>query len=141
MRRSSYNLNTSKTMRYWSARKAVRKDKNSMVERITKKFLTVCEGGNVRSVSMAFTLKHYFRQDAIAFSHAVNSDEILKILADWADYIIVMQPKFADRFGAWKPKLRVVDVGPDRWGNPLHDELHKFLAKVAQDWANRNFEI
>lgn len=106
-----------------------------------KKFLTVCEGGNVRSVSMAYTLKYDFSQDAIAFSFAKNSDEALKLLADWADYIVCMEPKFTSRFEAWKAKVRVVDVGPDRWGNPLHSELYNIVAPVAQDWAGRNFEI
>lgn len=112
-----------------------------MAEKVKKKFLTVCEGGNVRSVSMAFTLKYEFHQDAIAFSHSRNGDEALKLLADWADYIIVMEPKFADRFEAWKGKVRVYDVGPDRWMNPLHKELYEIVSRGAQDWSNRNFEI
>lgn len=106
-----------------------------------KKFLTVCEGGNVRSVSMAYTLKYDFNQDAVAFSFAKNGDELLKALADWADYIILMEPKFDSRFEAWKPKVRVVDVGADRWFNPLHPELYGIVAPVAQDWSNRKFEI
>jgi predicted protein tyrosine phosphatase len=112
-----------------------------MTEKIVKKFMTVCEGGNVRSVSMAFILKYEFHQDAVAFSHSRNKDGLLKLLADWADYIIVMEPKFADRFEAWKGKVRVVDVGPDRWMNPLHKELCDFLSRVAQEWYGRNFEI
>jgi predicted protein tyrosine phosphatase len=107
-----------------------------------KKFLTVCEGGNVRSVSMAYTLKYDHRQDAIAFSHGTNGDDALKLLADWADYIVIMEPKFAERFmESWKSKLRCVDAGPDRWFNPLHPELYKMVAEVAQEWSKRGFEI
>ncbi len=106
-----------------------------------KKFLTVCEGGNVRSVSMAYTLKYDHHQDAIAFSHGRNGDDAKKMLADWADYIVVMQPQFAERFKPWQAKLRCVDVGDDRWMNPLHPELYKIVAEVAQDWSKRGFEI
>jgi len=106
-----------------------------------KKFLTVCEGGNVRSVSMAFTLKYDHNQDAVAFSFSKNGDELLVLLAPWADYIICMEGKFASRFDPWKEKVRVVDVGPDRWMNPLHKDLYEYLAGVAQDWANRGFMI
>jgi hypothetical protein len=52
-----------------------------------------------------------------------------------------MQPKFAERFKPWEAKLRVVDVGNDRWFNPLHNELYTMVASVAQGWAERGFEI
>ena len=90
---------------------------------------------------MAYTLKYDFNQDAVAFSFSKNGDELLKVLAGWADYIVLMEPKFAARFEAWKDKVRVVDVGSDRWGNPFHRELYDFVAKTAQDWSNRQFEI
>jgi len=107
-----------------------------------KKFLCVCEGGTVRSGALAWSLRYNFgRTRVFQASYAKSPPEDHKILADWADYIIVLESKFADKFDAWKEKVRVLDVGPDIWLNPLHKDLQNIVSSAAQDWARRNWEI
>lgn len=80
--------------------------------------------------------------DAIAASAYLGSEEHRAMLFDWATYIIVMQPKFAERVpGAFKSKLRTVDVGEDVWSNPTHPELLMFTRGVVQDWKARDWKI
>jgi galactitol-specific phosphotransferase system IIB component len=105
------------------------------------KFLTVCEGGNVRSVGMAYTLKYNFGQEAVPVSYSKCTQESLDYFAQWADYIVVMQPHFADKFGKWRQKLLILDVGQDRWMNPLHGELQHIVSTIAQDWRNKNWKF
>lgn len=106
-----------------------------------KKFVTVCEGGNVRSVALAFQLKCK-RQDAIACSWRFNHPDTQKWLFHWADRIVIMQKKFK----AYIPeefhhKLRVLDVGEDRFGNAFHPELQAGIAPIVDEWEKRGFEI
>lgn len=105
------------------------------------KFLCVCEGGTVRSVSLAWVLKYEFNQDAIAASWLKNSQETLDLLAQWADKIVVLQPKFSSKFGSFKEKLLTVDVGPDIWMNPLHPKLMEIVRKSAAGWSAKGFKI
>lgn len=106
------------------------------------KFLTVCEGGNVRSVSLAFLLRYSFLQDALACSHALTPQKTFNMLGEWADYIIVMQPHFASRIAQKHlKKLRHLDVGEDKWMNPLHRDLLDKLNAVVQGWEKRGFKI
>lgn len=105
------------------------------------RFLCVCEGGNTRSVAMAYTLKYNFNQEAVPVSYVKCSQESLDYFSKWADKIIVMQPQFSDKFEKWKKKLVVIDVGPDRWLNPLHKEIQTIVSEIAQKWANENFSF
>lgn len=61
--------------------------------------------------------------DAVPVGHDKNSQDTIDMLSDWADRIIVMQPRFAS--GILKRNAHKVvppeltDVGMDRWGAPL----------------------
>lgn len=112
-----------------------------MEKRAVKKFLTVCEGGAVRSVAMAFVLKYEFGQEAVPVSHAKSSQESLDHFSAWADHIVLMQPHFADKFSKWTQKLVVVDIGHDRWLNSLHPELQDIVSHIAQGWYNKNWKF
>lgn len=106
------------------------------------KFLTVCQGGNVRSVGLAFVLKYKHNQDAIAASWEKNSPETKEMLYNWADYIVVMQSKFKEHIPEqFHDKLRVVDVGEDRFGYAFHPDLQAFCTKVVDDWKTRDYKI
>ena len=97
-------------------------------------FLTVCEGGTVRSVGLAFMLKTR-GFDALAASWRWNPPETLDLLCRWATRIIVVQPEFVEKISpAHRKKITVYDVGPDTYGNPLSFALcFKFLKYMAQD--------
>jgi hypothetical protein len=107
-----------------------------------KRFLTICEGGAVRSVSLATVLRWDFQQDAIPLSAAKNGPEAVDLLCAWADYIILMQPTFETvvpkRFHL---KIRILDVGPDVWGNPMHPVLRDIVGSEAQKWKDRGWLI
>lgn len=106
-----------------------------------KKFLTICEGGVVRSVSMALVLKHH-GQDAIAASWRWNTPFTFHMLGSWAYRIILMQPHFIDCIpDDLREKCRVVDVGEDRYGSATNMELYQFLDAAARDWKQRDWEF
>jgi hypothetical protein len=92
-------------------------------------------------VAMAYTLKYNFNQEAVPVSHAKLSEESLDYFSKWADKIVLMQPQFADKFEKWKEKLVIIDVGADRWLNPLHREIQEIVSKIAQKWANEKFKF
>lgn len=108
-----------------------------------KKFLCICEAGCVRSVAMAGALKMTGDQDAVAASWRWNSKETLAQLADWADYIILMQKWDPNSFLPERAhsKVRVVDVGPDNFGSAFHRDLFPRLVKQVQDWADKDFVL
>lgn len=90
----------------------------------TMKVLTMCQGGNSRSVAAGFLLKYKYNIDAIACSWEKNSPSTLKMLMEWADKIIIMQEEMRQRvFPEYHSKLIVIDVGPDIWCNGLHQDL------------------
>ncbi len=79
--------------------------------------LTVCEGGNVRSVALAYVLKSKYGQDAISSSWRYNSSPTLGMLFEWAERIVVAQEVFVEKIPEqYRPKVLVLDMGPDRWG-------------------------
>jgi predicted protein tyrosine phosphatase len=88
------------------------------------KVLTVCQGGNSRSVGCGFLLKYKYGIDAIACGWEGNKPETVEFLCEWADIIMIMQTEFDKHIQPrFHYKLRVVDVGPDIWCNSLHPDL------------------
>lgn len=96
------------------------------------KILTICEGGNVRSVCLARILKTEYYQNAVAVgaNHALseaNGREPGTMLCRWADLIVIMSEHF--RAGVpipedCKHKVRICEVGHDVYGTPMHPELY-----------------
>ncbi len=99
------------------------------------KVLTVCRGGSVRSVALGYVLKNLVKADAIACSWKHNSHDTINMLCEWADRIIVVQQHYVDRIPEpHRNKVRVYDVGSDRWYNSLHPQLLLlFQRQVRQD--------
>ena len=54
------------------------------------KFLVLCNGGVVRSVTLAAMLKYWFDQDAVAASIDKNQGGTMNMLCEWADAIVVV---------------------------------------------------
>ena len=89
-----------------------------------RRAVTLCQGGNVRSVALGYILKYGQNVDCVALSWEKNSPETLAMMFDWADEIYVMQDEFKKYVPEkFSEKLTVVDVGPDRWGCSLNPEL------------------
>lgn len=98
-----------------------------------KKVLCMCQGGNSRSVALAFLMKYRYGEDSLSCSWEKNSPETLKMLFEWADRIFVMQEIFRQYVPVeYHEKLHVVDVGPDIWGNGLHPDLLNLLIGMLE---------
>lgn len=110
---------------------------------IQPKFLCVCEAGIVRSGALAYSLRYNFGQSRVLqASHAKTTPEDLDLLGEWADYIVVLESKFAQKFlMKWKAKIRVLDVGPDVWKNPLDPKLQDIVSEAVQRWSALNWKI
>lgn len=102
------------------------------------RFLTVCEGGNCRSVSLAMMLKATKKYDAIACSWKDISETTFDMLAAWAHRIIVMEGYMLDKIPErHRDKVMVLDVGEDRWCNPFHPELTTKIAFLMNEQNKR----
>lgn len=105
------------------------------------KILTVCEGGTVRSVGLARYLKKVCDpgHDALAASWRRNTRDTMIMLCEWAELIIIVEPQ--DRVqlpvryradGAAADKVKVCDVGRDRYLNPFHRDLQQLCAAFVK---------
>lgn len=108
------------------------------------KFLTICEGGVVRSVCCATQLK-LRGQDAVAASWRFNSPETLSMLMEWADYIVLMQPDMHSRLPQAKHfnkhKFRILNVGEDIWGDSFHPDLREMVEPVLDEWRRLEWNV
>lgn len=92
-----------------------------------QKILCVCQGGNCRSVHLAYLLKYRYGVDAVAVGFERNSRETLDLLCQWADNIIVVQEAYKEMIAPrFIDKTHVMDVGEDKWFSP-NDELLKLF--------------
>lgn len=97
------------------------------------KVLCLCAGGAVRSVTLAFVLKYEYKIDAIAASLEKNSEDTLEMLYKWADRIIVVQVGMEDNIPVEHlEKTLCLDIGPDRWGASLHQELLNICGNLLE---------
>lgn len=90
------------------------------------KILCVCEGGNVRSRALAYVLHDLKGHEAIPVGVRWMSSETAHMLSAWADRIVVMQSHLAAHFAVIpdaKPKIRILDVGPDTYGLNISPDL------------------
>jgi predicted protein tyrosine phosphatase len=89
------------------------------------KVLAVCQGGNSRSVTLAYLLKKRYRIDALACGYRDNSKETLDLLFKWADKIIIMREKFKGAIPEeFKDKVLICEVGRDKYLNLSKDLLN-----------------
>jgi hypothetical protein len=98
------------------------------------KIVTMCQGGNVRSVGLGYVLKYHYGQDVLACSWEKNTDETRRMLYAWGDRIIVMEADFVKYVPPeFQSKVVVYDVGPNRWGSSLHPELLDIVDKLIRE--------
>jgi len=91
------------------------------------KVIIFCSAGAVRSVTMAFCLRHTGDRDKFdVFVGALHStsEEAIRFICTWADRIVVMESGMEDDIPMeFLEKITVCDVGPDVWKQSLHPEL------------------
>lgn len=86
------------------------------------KFLCICNCGHSRSVAMCRSL-HHKGHEAVPAGYGTASSAI-PMLANWADFVVLMEPGFADAVPFYcRDKIAVNDVGPDVWSNPYNPDL------------------
>lgn len=103
------------------------------------KILTMCAGGQVRSVGLKYRLTYHHGHEALACGQDSNSPETIEMLCEWADYIVVMTKEY-EKFIPEKyhlkengeRKLYCYDVGVDRYGYAFHPELQQMLEGMIQ---------
>lgn len=102
------------------------------------KYLTICDGGNVRSHALAFYLKSQHGREAIAVGRLCVSPETMMMMCSWADRIVLMQPHMITSVpDEHLQKCRTVDVGPDRYGIWIHPDLISQVVPAAA-WLVEN---
>ena len=98
------------------------------MENQSYKILTMCAGGNVRSVALKYLLKYRYKHEALNCGQDANSPETIEMLCRWADHIIVLEPDYAKFVPeTYKEKAFCYNVGPDRFGSAFHQELLAIL--------------
>lgn len=103
--------------------------------------LTVCSGGNCRSVALAMLLKLFHKQkDVLAMGIDYTSDKTRNMLFKWADQIIVVgEVELKDKVKKKTNKpVAHFDVGPDIWNNPFdRNLLFKLNAMLIEAWGQK----
>lgn len=90
------------------------------------KVLCLCSSGSVRSVTIAHILKHDFKIDALSAGLDTNLPDTLKMLYQWADHIIIVEPQMLKQVPQqYRDKIILMDLGEDVWKRSLHPDLVK----------------
>lgn len=94
------------------------------------KILCVCQRGNVRSVGTRRRLnKPRGFENVIAIGAENTGKETLQMLCDWADIILVAEPRYADLLPDKSKVSQDFTIGPDTFGNPINSELQKIIGE------------
>lgn len=102
-------------------------------EETTRRFLVVCDGGNVRSHALAYILKWDYHQEAIAVGRIYMSDETMRVFSEWADVIVVVQPHMSESIPESEHgKVVCWDMGTDKWGQDFKPGLLQSAQRGAE---------
>lgn len=103
------------------------------------KIVTVCEQGNNRSLHAAYLMRYKRKVDGGGFNDVIpigiktSSPELQRNLFKWADWIILTDARFKSLISEeFYGKLKVWDVGPDRWPRPFNKELLQILRRYME---------
>ncbi len=112
------------------------------MENGTMKILTVCNGGNCRSVTLASMIKQE-GVEAISIGVRTSTKETVKLLADWADKIIVVADgQVMKRFpNGYAYKLIYMDIGKDKWEQAMHPQLVNKIKQALQQTVLKELKI
>jgi hypothetical protein len=106
------------------------------------KIVCLCQGGNSRSVALAYLLKYHYKVDALACGWEKNEANTLIMLYEWADVICILQKEFIiyvpEKFHG---KVDIFDVGPDVWFNGLHPDLLNKLQEMMVEKLEKKGEL
>jgi hypothetical protein len=91
---------------------------------------------------LAYLLKYRYNVDALAVGHEGNSKDTLRILCEWADLIIIVQPYMKQ----WIPKrfhsmLSLYNIGEDRWTVLNVELLNLFDGMIRQSIVDQKEKL
>ena len=93
------------------------------------KFLCVCQKGCNRSVFLTYRFKRH-GYSALPCGWLTESEDTLRMLCEWADYIVVVMAEYKGKIPKeYQGKVLVVEIGRDVWGPKWHDGLRKVAYK------------
>lgn len=111
------------------------------------KIVCVCNGGNVRSVALAESLKGTFGCEAISASTYWLSKETMTMLCQWADIIAPVQirdPIYEPEpdhtlwrenvMWTFENKIRIFPIGKDIYGTAQNAELRSLIKGIVPTW-------
>lgn len=106
------------------------------------KILTVCNGGNCRSVTLASMIKQE-GVEAIPIGLRTNTTKTIKMLGRWADVVIVLADNhMLDRLpNGLKKKVIYMNIGKDEWEQAMHPELVKRISKALKKTSLKHLKI
>ena len=88
------------------------------------KILTLCAGGNVRSVGLRYLLHYKYGHEVLACGQDANNLETREMLCKWADYVIPVTQEYAKFVPVeYSNKIIVYEIGEDRFSYAFHPEL------------------
>ena len=106
------------------------------------KIVCICQGGNSRSVALAYLLKYHYKIDALACGWEKNTPETIAMLCEWADVVCILQKEFIQYVPEkYHSKVDVFDVGPDKWFNGLHPDLLNILQVMMVEKLAKKGEL
>jgi predicted protein tyrosine phosphatase len=97
------------------------------------RFLCICDGGNVRSRALAYVLHDLMDHEAIPIGRRWASHYTMRMLCEWADVVVVMQPNMIESVPHdLQHKVRCIDVGEDRYGLNISPDLIRQVTAGAE---------
>ncbi len=97
------------------------------------RILCICEHGNNRSTNLATRLRYEYYAETIPIGTKRVSNKTMRMLCEWADYIIVVEARLVtDVLSEYKEKLQVWEIGPDTYPRPYNAELDAIVRKLVQ---------
>ena len=98
------------------------------------KVVCICRRGQVRSVAVRNILAdRYGFLKAIACGWENNDEATLRMLFDWADFILVVGRGSDWNLNIPPKKTHLLNVGRDRWSRYDHPELLAILAPLVEN--------
>ena len=98
-----------------------------------RKVLCLCQKGNSRSVVLAYFIRKQFGHETLAAGMVTASRATREMLYEWADRIILVVPRYANRIpDQFRDKLRVIDAGRDPWREHDKGLLERYESQVNE---------
>lgn len=105
------------------------------------KILSACQAGICRSAAMANELKRH-GHDVLVVGLGYNDEGTIRMLAEWADKIVVMQKELIQLLPAEHlQKAVIADIGPDVWTSSADPDIRRRVQVIVDAWKDGNWSF